>query len=274
VKLASGAGAVIADESGVRDGEFIVALDVHAGDTRDRPNRPGAHLPRIRMATRVERDWLMPTVSEIVHRFDESARTARAARVDRYDALVLSERPVPVDPDIAAPLLADAWLARGPLEDDARLLRRLRFAGHDPVVEDLIRRAAVAVRTLDDVELARAIDPALIRQLDRDAPESIEVPSGRRIRLEYNEDGTVTASVKLQELFGLAETPRIGRRREPILLALLAPNGRPVQMTRDLRSFWDRTYPEVRKELRGRYPKHPWPQDPWTAPATHRTKKV
>ena len=82
-----------------------------------------------------------------------------------------------------------------------------------------------------------------------------------------------SASVKLQELFGLADTPRIGPRREPVQLALLAPNGRPVQITRDLRSFWDRTYPEVRKELRGRYPKHPWPEDPWTAPPTARAKR-
>ena len=73
------------------------------------------------------------------------------------------------------------------------------------------------------------------------------------------------AAVKLQELFGLAETPRIGPRQEPVILELLAPNGRPVQTTRDLRSFWARTYPEVRKELRGRYPRHPWPEDPWTA---------
>ena len=83
----------------------------------------------------------------------------------------------------------------------------------------------------------------------------------------------MSASVKLQELFGLAETPTVGPRQVPILFHLLAPNGRPVQTTRDLRSFWETTYPEVRKELRGRYPKHPWPEDPWTAPATHRTTK-
>jgi len=81
----------------------------------------------------------------------------------------------------------------------------------------------------------------------------------------------VTAAVKLQELFGLADTPRLGPNQEPVIFELLAPNGRPVQTTRDLRSFWTRTYPEVRKELRGRYPKHPWPEDPWTATATHRT---
>ena len=114
---------------------------------------------------------------------------------------------------------------------------------------------------------------ARARALDRDAPETIVVPSGRTVALEYDEDGGVSASVKLQELFGLADTPRVGVRREPVKFALLAPNGRPVQVTRDLRSFWDRTYPEVRKELRARYPKHPWPDDPWSATPTARTTK-
>jgi len=95
---------------------------------------------------------------------------------------------------------------------------------------------------------------------------------GRAARLEYHDDGSVTAAVKLQELFGLADAPQIGPRREAVTLELLAPNGRPVQTTRDLRSFWERTYPEVRKELRGRYPRHPWPDDPWNAIATHRAK--
>jgi ATP-dependent helicase HrpB len=79
--------------------------------------------------------------------------------------------------------------------------------------------------------------------------------------------------VKLQELFGLGESPRLGPRQEPITFALLSPGGRPVQTTRDLRSFWENTYPQVRKELRGRYPKHPWPDDPWTATPTHRTTR-
>ncbi len=81
------------------------------------------------------------------------------------------------------------------------------------------------------------------------------------------------AAVKLQEVFGLGETPRIGPRREPVVFELLAPSGRPVQTTRDLRSFWTRGYPAVRRELRGRYPRHPWPEDPWTAQPTHRTKR-
>ncbi|HEY6214555.1 MAG TPA: ATP-dependent helicase C-terminal domain-containing protein, partial [Vicinamibacterales bacterium] len=109
--------------------------------------------------------------------------------------------------------------------------------------------------------------------LDRDAPDSLVVPSGRLKTIEYHDDGSVSVSVKLQEMFGLVETPRIGPRREAIVFELLAPNGRPVQVTRDLRSFWDRTYPEVRKELRGRYPKHPWPEDPWSATPTARTRR-
>ena len=98
-------------------------------------------------------------------------------------------------------------------------------------------------------------------------------PSGRSHALEYDADAGVSLSIKLQELFGLAETPLIGSNRLPLKLHLLAPNGRPVQTTTDLRSFWDRTYPEVRKELRGRYPKHPWPEDPWNATPTARTTR-
>jgi ATP-dependent helicase HrpB len=136
----------------------------------------------------------------------------------------------------------------------------------------IVRTAAYGVRSLAEVHLDRALAPDVVRDLAVHAPESLAVPSGRHHTLEYNDDGSVSVSVKLQELFGLAETPRVGRQREPVVLALLAPNGRPVQVTRDLRSFWDRTYPEVRKELRGRYPKHPWPEDPWSAPPTARTR--
>jgi ATP-dependent helicase HrpB len=90
-------------------------------------------------------------------------------------------------------------------------------------------------------------------------------PSGREISLEYRDGGTVVAAVKLQELFGLAESPRIGARRIPVTFELLGPNRRPVQITNDLKSFWVRGYPEVRKELRARYPKHHWPEDPMSA---------
>jgi ATP-dependent helicase HrpB len=263
VLLASGTGATIARESGVREGEFLVALDVR--------RHPQSAL--IRLASRVERDWLSPTSADVVHRFDDASGSVKAAAVDRYDALVLRERPVAVDPEVGARLLAEAWLARGPSEDDRRLLRRLKFAGHDIDIGSAVRTAAYGIKRLDDIDLTHALAPDVLRDMERDAPDRLAVPSGRQHRLEYNEDGTVGAAVKLQELFGLAETPRVGRRREPVVLSLLAPNGRPVQVTRDLRSFWDRTYPEVRKELRGRYPKHPWPEDPWRASPSSKLKR-
>jgi ATP-dependent helicase HrpB len=273
--LASGTGATLAAESGVRDGEFLVALDVAQIQSARHPQSAfrNRSAPIVRIASRVEREWLIPTSSEVVHRFDKVSGRVRALAVDRYDALVLAEPPLAVDPEIAANLLANAWLERGPGDEDARLLRRMRFAGHDADAGALVRTAAYGVRSLDEVRLDRALPPDLARAIDRDAPESLAVPSGRHVRLDYNEDGTVMATVKLQEVFGLAETPRIGPRREPVLLALTAPSGRPVQLTRDLRSFWDRTYPEVRKELRGRYPKHPWPEDPWKASPTARPKR-
>jgi ATP-dependent helicase HrpB len=261
VRLASGAGAVLGRESGVVEGEFFVALDVHTA----------ANDSRVRLASRVEREWLAPTHSEVVHRFDPEPGLVRAVAIDYYDALILAEHPTKADPDVAATLLARAWLDRGPRGDDDRLLRRLRFADQSVDVRALVCTAALRARSLNDIDLLRALPADVVRALDREAPESLRVPSGRTMALEYRDDGSVAASVKLQELFGLAETPRVGTRRVPVLLSLLAPNGRPVQLTRDLRSFWERTYPEVRKELRGRYPKHPWPDDPWTAPPTSKT---
>jgi ATP-dependent helicase HrpB len=270
VRLASGTGAVLGAESGVHGGEFLVAIDVQAqaSDPRRGPNEP-----RIRLASLVDREWLQPNQSQVVHRLDPDSGIVRARRVDRYDALVLAEQPLPPVPEVAAQLLADAWLERGPRHEDTQLLRRLRFAGQDADVAALVRTAAGVARSLPEISLAAAISPDQRRTLDREAPEALVVPSGRSVKLEYDEAGGVSAAVKLQELFGLAETPRLGARREPVRLVLLAPNGRPVQMTSDLRSFWDRTYPEVRKELRGRYPKHPWPEDPWSATPTARTKR-
>ncbi|HEY8550641.1 MAG TPA: ATP-dependent helicase C-terminal domain-containing protein [Vicinamibacterales bacterium] len=265
VLLASGAGADLSEESGVGDAEYLIALDVqaasHAGGSA-----------RIRIASAVDPEWIVPTGREMVHAFDESSGRVRAWRRDRYDAIVLAEHPVAPAADAAAALIADAWLARGPSEADRQLLRRLQFAGVTIDVEELVRRASAGAASIDEVDIAQHLPPGAASALDRLAPRQLRLPTGRFVPLEYEESGEVSARVKLQELFGMAETPRIGARGHPVLLYLLAPNGRPVQTTRDLRSFWDRTYPEVRKELRGRYPKHPWPEDPWTATPTARTK--
>ena len=273
VRLASGAGAVVAPESGVTEGEFLVALDVHSSNSAARAVRSqdGSNAS-VRLASLVEREWLAPNATEVVNRFDPGSGSVKATVLTRYDALVLTEQPATPDPAVAAALLAEAWLTRGPDQADQQLLRRLRFAGRPADLRQLVDSAAMGARSLADVSVSRALSGEDRRALDRDAPDAIVVPSGRSVRLEYDDGGGVSAAVKLQELFGLADTPRVGVRKEPITFALLAPNGRPVQMTRDLRSFWDRTYPEVRKELRGRYPKHPWPDDPWKATPTARTR--
>ena len=105
-----------------------------------------------------------------------------------------------------------------------------------------------------------------VAELDRLAPDKLAVPSGSMIRLRYEPDGPPVLPVKLQECFGLVDTPRVANGRVAVKMELLGPNHRPVQITQDLASFWDRTYPEVRKDLRARYPKHGWPDNPREAP--------
>src|SRR5205823_1272523 len=109
--------------------------------------------PLIRVASRVEREWLEPTGSEVVHRFDRETGTVRATIVDRYDAIALAERPTTPDPEIAAQLLAEAWLARGPRGDDEQLVRRARFAGRDVDLSAAASEAARCARSLDDIDL-------------------------------------------------------------------------------------------------------------------------
>jgi ATP-dependent helicase HrpB len=264
--LATGHGATLVQAADAPDAEFIVALEIMAGA------REGISEAKIRMASAVDREWIRPTSTQVEHRFDASGRV-RAARVERYEAIVLTETPVAIDPAVAAGLLRDAWLARSHDEPTVQLLRRLRFAGIDVDLSALAGDAAAAARGIDEIDLEPHLPYAVRRVLEERAPAAIGVPSGRTAKLTYEEDGSVSASVKLQELFGLAASPAIGPARVPVTFHLLAPNGRPVQTTRDLRSFWERTYPDVRKELRGRYPRHPWPDDPWTAQPTHRTTR-
>jgi len=264
--LASGHGALLAEESGVRDPRYLVALDVAAG-----ARGPGSEA-RVRLASGIESAWLEPTRVEQVHRFDADAAAVQANRCEFHHELLLTERAVPPDPDVACELLVEALLARGIGTRNEALLRRLRFAGIEPDLPALLRSACLGRHLLPELDLRPHLSHDQLRRLERLAPETLSVPSGRRVRLEYREDGGVVAAVKLQELFGLADSPRVGTGNEPVTFSLLAPNGRPVQTTRDLRSFWDRTYPEVRRELRGRYAKHPWPEDPWNATPTSRTK--
>jgi ATP-dependent helicase HrpB len=114
--------------------------------------------------------------------------------------------------------------------------------------------------------LQSRMDYALVQTIEREAPERITVPTGSRMRLTYEEGRPPVLAVRIQEIFGMKATPRIAGGRVPVLLHLLAPNMRPQQVTDDLASFWANTYEDVRKELKRRYPKHSWPEDPLTAP--------
>jgi ATP-dependent helicase HrpB len=265
VLLASGTGARLGRESGVVGHEYLVAIDVGASSAD-----PSGEAT-IRMACGLEREWITPTSITVEHWFDREAGRVRARRVARYDAIELSSADVPVDPLESGRLLTAAILAQGPRDADRHLLARCRVAGLDVSFDTLVHAAASSARSLDEVRLADGLPPHVAQRLSRDAPVDLALPSGRRAKLDYREDGRIVAGVKLQELFGLADTPRIGPSGVPITFELLAPNGRPVQVTSDLRSFWTTGYQEVRRELRARYPRHPWPEEPWTARPTHRT---
>jgi ATP-dependent helicase HrpB len=104
------------------------------------------------------------------------------------------------------------------------------------------------------------------------APTHIAVPSGHRVHIDYVSGDIPVLAVKLQEMFGLADTPAIARGHVKLLLHLLSPARRPLQITQDLKGFWDGSYQQVKKEMKGRYPKHPWPDDPWNAVPTRKTK--
>jgi ATP-dependent helicase HrpB len=247
--LSSGTGATLAREIDDGNGEFLVILEI-TGDL-------------VRNARIVEREWLVPTRRETLHQID--GNRVRAVERSWYGAILLHEQNVAPQQAEAERILADH------ATPEELLVRRVAFAQLDVDWPASIALAVSGKRSLDEVSIELPFP--LRRRLDELAPLTIALPSGRTARLEYRDDGSVVASAKLQELFGLAESPRLGPRRTPVTFALLSPGGRPVQITQDLRGFWNGAYQEVRKELRGRYPKHPWPEDPWTAPATHRTKR-
>jgi len=140
-----------------------------------------------------------------------------------------------------------------------------------PLIGGLTRREHFAKMDLRSA-LRSNLDYAQGMILERETPTHFKVPSGSAIAIDYLDGEIPTLSVRLQELFGLHETPAVAGGRLPLLLKLLSPAGRPVQITRDLVSFWQRGYHEVKKDLKGRYPKHYWPDDPYTAEATRRAR--
>ena len=238
-------------------------------------------------------------------RWDTGKRALVSERIERFDGIVLSSKSAGrVEPALAAQALSEAVRALGlavlPWSDGlsqwrirVQCLRRwmpelglpdLSDRALLDTLETWLKPAFSGKTRLDALgsdELGEALKSgmewSLRQRIEQLAPTRIEVPSGLQRGIEYRlddhgEPAPPVLAVKLQELFGLAETPRVADGRVPLLLHLLSPGGKPLQVTADLRNFWANTYAEVKKEMKGRYPRHPWPEDPWNAVATHRAK--
>ncbi len=301
-QLANGRMARLFDDSALHGEPWIVASELRF-EAKDALVLRGAPLDEARL----QRDFPQRFTETDEVRWDPQRRALVAQRERRFDRIVLDARPAGrVGPARAARALTDAVRELGlevlpwgePLRQWRARASSLRqwlpeLAGELPDLSDdallesldawLLPAFTGKARldALDEDEFATALhallDWNLRQRIEHLAPVRIAVPSGMQRRIDYaiEPDGTPRApvlAVKLQELFGLADTPRIADGRVPLTLHLLSPAGRPLQVTGDLRGFWERTYPEVRREMKGRYPKHPWPEDPWSATATHRAK--
>jgi ATP-dependent helicase HrpB len=173
------------------------------------------------------------------------------------------------------------------LRNRVMFLRRAEGDEWPDLSDDALSRAAAewlapfltgktSLQQISADDLAAALDAALPwnlrKRLDGEAPTHFAAPSGSQVPIDYEAEEGPKLSIRVQELFGLGVHPTIAGGRVPLLIELLSPAHRPVQMTRDLPGFWRGSYKDVRSDLRGRYPKHPWPDDPLTAPATRRAK--
>ena len=293
-QLANGRGARLLDESALYGEPWLVLVDLRY-DERDSLILAAAPFD----PDRLEHDFAQRFVRERRVRWNRDSRGVEAFEETRFDAIVLERRSVPAHAADAVPALLAAVRELGldvlPWSEHARELRvrvqslrgwcpELGLPDFSDVallasLDEWLAPYLASKRRLDALQpaelsdaLAARLDFALRRALDEQAPVLIRVPSGMERRIAYSADAPPVLAVKLQELFGLADTPRVANGRIALTLHLLSPGGRPIQVTQDLRSFWERTYPEVKKELKGRYPKHPWPDDPWTATPTHRAK--
>ncbi|WP_426802982.1 ATP-dependent helicase HrpB [Xanthomonas campestris] len=300
--LANGRSARLFDHSDLRGEPWLVASEL-------RYEAKDALLLR---AAPVDEGYLRQSVPERfvqqdVVQWDADKRALVARRQSSFDRIVLDSRPAGrVDPAQAAAALTEAVRQLGldalPWTDGLRQWRArvvsLRTWMPELALPDLSDTALLAaldhwlrpafagktrLDALDEASLGEALKAALPwerrQAIDRHAPTRISVPSGMERAITYALDHDQqplppVLAVKLQELFGLAETPRVADGRIPLTLHLLSPGGRPLQVTQDLKSFWATTYPDVKKEMKGRYPRHPWPDDPWTANATHRAKPL
>jgi ATP-dependent helicase HrpB len=283
--MVGGGGVRLDNKSVVHDWEFFVAADARHDE------RNPAQQATVRIASGIKPEWLeqlfpraIRTIDDVV--FDsERQRVVGVRRVMYHDLLLHEHQEMKVDPDRAAAVLTDAIAPIAPQivesNDAAReLLARVRFLRQHmpeqpwPQLSDsaIVAEACAAKRSVDEVRRAELVSIIrahlaypLDRILDEHAPPRIAVPSGQSHKIDYTNPGAPVLAVRLQEIFCWNESPRLAGGRAPLLLHLLGPNFRPVQITNDLKSFWANAYFQVRKDLRVRYPKHSWPDDPLIA---------
>ncbi len=295
--LANGRGALFANPDPLASEPYLVIADLDAG----------SQWARIDLAAplslddieRLSADQIIETEAVT---WDDRAKSVRASRQRRFGALVLSEQALSKpNPSLIAEALLNgvrqagvATLAWTPELQQWRtrvqFLRRVEGANATwPDLSDEILQQTLdewlgpylnGITTLDRVQRFDLTQPvhALLTweqqcDLDRLAPTHLTVPSGSKIRIDYDSPDLPVLAVRLQEMFGCKATPRVAAGKVPVMLHLLSPARRPVQVTKDLASFWANTYQEVKKELRGRYPKHSWPDNPLTAPPTAKAKR-
>ena len=294
--LANGRGASFGNPESIAREEFIVALEL---DDRDRDAKILLAAPLARA------DLLAVFEAQLVQRdevtWDTRTEAVVARRTLRLDELVVDDNPLPeIPPEAAAAAFAEGLRSLGaaalPWDDDSRdfaargefvrtlprsdladwpefseaaLLADLSWL--TPFLAGLTRRSHLARVPLTDALRAR-LSHVQQRRLDELAPTHIALPTGTRAKIDYRDDNAPCASMRMQEVFGLASTPKIGGGAVPLTFKLLSPAQRPLQVTRDLASFWKNAYVEVRKDMRGRYPRHYWPENPLEAEPTMRAK--
>jgi ATP-dependent helicase HrpB len=294
--LSNGRGAAFAQPSSLSRAPFIVAA---ALDDRDREAR--IDLAAALSLAALEREFSDRITTEESFGWDSNLAAVLWRRVRRFDSLILEEQtraPAPGAQTTEAMLagIRELGLDALPWDGESRTLQaRMEF------VRKLARGDLPAWPASDSAALAAALDqwlpdwltgitrrehlgrlplaealrsrltPIQLRALESLAPRELAMPSGSQVRVDYLDDNAPCVAVRMQEVFGLAATPRIGGGTAPVTLVLLSPARRPLQITRDLAGFWGSSYVAVRKEMRGRYPKHAWPENPLEAAPTRGT---
>jgi ATP-dependent helicase HrpB len=280
--MVGGRGVTLARECGVRSARLFLCLELD--------DRPGEAL--VRRASAIERQWLPADRlrDAVEYEFDAASERVEASQTTRFEGLVISTRPAKPERNARSADVLAAAARKAP--DRALDLETPTFAAFSArascvaewmpeldlpeidaaLLDELLGELCDGRISFEELRKAPLLDALKarftweqLRAIDQHAPETIAVPSGSNVKLTYERGRPPILAARIQELFGWADGPTVAQGRVRVLLHLLAPSMRPQQVTDDLRNFWNTTYAEVRKELRVRYPKHDWPEDPWKA---------